>query len=298
MPLPTKGVIAALWTPIDRSGKLLSTELAAHVRFLRQHGIHGMMVLGSTGGFPLLSVNQRKEVLAVARSHAPDLPSMANISDTRPEVVADLGRFARALGYGSISLLPPWFYSYDQEDLAEFLVRGAEAAGLPVFLYNFPERTGNRLDLQTIASVANRVPVAGVKQSGSDFEYHRELVALGRQKKFVVLTGADTRLPEAMELGVTGVVSGLSNAVPDLLVKLYQAVVDKKLPTVTRLGRRLAEIAAGIARVKFPADVAAVMEARRLPVGYSKTIQSPASRKRYEAAVTRTRTRFERWKLA
>lgn len=298
MPLPTKGVIAALWTPIDRSGNLLSTELAAHVRFLRQHGIHGMMVLGSTGGFPLLSVEQRKEVLAVARSHAPDLPSMANISDTRPEVVADLGRFARALGYGSISLLPPWFYSYDQEDLAEFLVRGAEAAGLPVFLYNFPERTGNRLDLQTIASVANRVPVAGVKQSGSDFEYHRELVALGRQKKFVVLTGADTRLPEAMELGVTGVVSGLSNAVPDLLVKLYQAVVDKKLPTVTRLGRRMTEIAAGIARVKFPADVAAVMEARRLPVGYSKTIQSPPSRKRYEAAVTRTRIRFERWKLA
>ena len=98
MPLPTKGVIAALWTPIDRSGNLLSTELAAHVRFLRQHGIHGMMVLGSTGGFPLLSVEQRKEVLAVARSHAPDLPSMANISDTRPEVVADLGRFARALG--------------------------------------------------------------------------------------------------------------------------------------------------------------------------------------------------------
>ena len=53
------------------------------------------------------------------------------------------------------------------------------------------------------------VPVVALKQSGADFGYHRELAALGREKGFVLITGADTRIAEAFALGAGGVVSGL-----------------------------------------------------------------------------------------
>jgi 4-hydroxy-tetrahydrodipicolinate synthase len=222
---------------------------------------------------------------------------MMNISDIRPEVVADLGRFARHSGLAAVSLLPPSFYPMAQEDLVEFFVQGAEAAQLPLFVYNFPERTGNRVALDTIAAVADRVPVAGVKQSGAEFSYHSELVELGRQKGFVVLTGADTRLPEAIDLGVSGCVSGLSNAVPDLVV---QAFSDARsgVPAGAQVAHsRLRELALRIPQVQFPLDVAAVMEARGRAVGNPKRIVSAATQARYDRLVGELRALFREWKL-
>src|SRR5947208_1685974 len=93
-------------------------------------------------------------------------------------VVTYFGQFARASSADAVALLPPHFYPLAQADLVEFFVRAGEAADLPVFLYNFPERTGNRISLETIGSVADRVRLAGVNQSGGEFEYHRALVEL------------------------------------------------------------------------------------------------------------------------
>ena len=100
--------------------------------------------------------------------------------------------------------------------------------------------------------LAERVPLAGVKQSGADFEYHRALVRLGREKNFVVWTGSDTRIPEAMALGVSGCVSGLANAVPELVVEVFKGMQD-----VLQLGRHVpADV------VLAPAHVRALRRAR------------------------------------
>ena len=68
-------------------------------------------------------------------------------------------------------------------------------------LYNFPELTGKRIDLPTIAAFADRAPMIGIKQSGGEFAYHQDLIALGREKGFAVMSGSDTRLPEVFQAG-------------------------------------------------------------------------------------------------
>ena len=216
MSLPQEGVLVALWTPTDSSGRLDTAVVRANLQFLQRKGLAGLMLLGSTGEFLRLEVAERLRFLEVIRPLAEGWPAMVNVSDARPPAVVQLGQRVRELGFASISLLAPWFYPHSQPDLAEFFARSAEAIGLPVFLYNFPERTGHRIELATISAVADRVRVAGVKQSGAEFGYHRELTALGRARGFAVLTGGETRLAEAMGLGVSGCVSGLANAVPEL----------------------------------------------------------------------------------
>ena len=89
-------------------------------------------------------------------------------------------------------------------------------------LYNFPELAGKRIELPTIAAFAERAPMIAIKQSGGEFEYHHELIALGREKGFVVMSGADTRLPEVFELGAAGCTGGLVNIVPELMVHIYR----------------------------------------------------------------------------
>ena len=158
MSLPTAGILVALWTPTDAAGRVVESGLAANLAFLRGHGVHGLMVLGSTGEFVRLSLATRLEFIELVRRHAGDWPAMVNISDVQPAAVTVLGQRARELGFPSVAMLSPWFYPLAQADLAEFFIRQTTAVGLPLFLYNFPERTGNRIALETVAAVADRVP--------------------------------------------------------------------------------------------------------------------------------------------
>jgi 4-hydroxy-tetrahydrodipicolinate synthase len=279
------GLFPALWTPTDAAGQPLRAELTAQVEFLRNAGADGIMVLGSTGEFVHLELAARKTVLEWAIAAAGELPVIANCSDVDPRKVAILGRYARELGARAIALLPPWFFALAAADIIEFMVRSAEAAGLPLFLYNFPERTGHRLDLDTIAMICERVPLAGVKQSGAEFEYHKDLAHLARARGFVLVTGADTRVGEAFALGARGVVSGLANAVPEWVAAVVRAAQRGDAPASLLENRKLHAFAACLAGLEFPLDVAAAMRARGRLTGEFKQVISAPTRARFHEAV-------------
>jgi 4-hydroxy-tetrahydrodipicolinate synthase len=259
-----EGIFVALWTPTDGAGRLLSDELACNVRFLLEHGVHGLMPLGSTGEFLHLTPAQRKALLKKVVRLAGARPVIANISDIRPGVVAELGRFASEIGAAAVSVLPPYYYQVSQDDLVEFFVRAGAAAKLPLVLYNYPERTGNRIELSTIAAVADRVSMAAIKQSGADFNYHVALVKLGKEKGFSVFTGADTRLPDAMALGAIGCISGLANAVPDILGEVFAATRAKDEKALRAATQRMTKIGAAVGVIPFPLNMAAAMEMMNL----------------------------------
>lgn len=297
MSLTWEGVYCALWTPTDKNGLLLESALQDNIEFLKARGVRGLLVLGSTGEFLHLKPSRRKDLFERTAECAGALQLIMNISDIRPDVVQSLAKFAKRAGAGAVSVLPPYFYPVAQEDLAEFFVRAGEAAQLPLFIYNFPERTGNRIALETIADVADKVPVAGVKQSGGEFDYHLQLIELGRRKGFVVLTGADTRLPEAVAAGVSGCVSGLSNAVPELVVEAFNVARQKAVGDAQSAAGRMKDLGKKIGVVQFPLDVAACMEARGLAVGAPKQILSQSTSTSYSKLVEELRATFREWKL-
>jgi 4-hydroxy-tetrahydrodipicolinate synthase len=240
-----------------------------------------------------LELAVREEVLRRVGEWAAGWPVLANCSDIHPGRVARLGRVARETGAAAISLLPPWFFPYSDEDVVEHLVRGAEAAGLPLVLYNFPERTGHRLRLEMIEAVCDRVRVVGIKQSGSDFGYHRDLAALGQARGFTVITGADTRVREAYALGARGVVSGLSNAAPEWVVGTYRCTGTPALEAEVEMWEtNLRKLSAAVSGLTFPMDVSAAMIARGRPVGVEKAAWSKATRERHASAVEAAREVF------
>jgi len=295
---PSQGILAALWLPTDESGELLRPELAVNIAFLKRRGIHGILALGSTGEFSQFDLEQRKRVLATVAELAAPLPVIANVSDIRPRAVADLGRFSRQLGLPAIAIMTPGFYPSSQDDALAHFLHASEAAALPTYLYNFPELTGTRIDPDTVAAFAERAPMAGIKQSGGEFSYHRELVRLGREKGFPVFTGSDIRLPEAFALGVAGCIGGLVNIAPELMVHLYRVCRENAPGEVEPAFSRLRTIGKTIDRLNFPVNVAAGMEARGLPTGAPKSVVSARSRRIYEGIVAELRPQFAAWGLA
>ena len=292
-----QGILPALWSPTDTDGKVLGEELRNNVRFVIERGVHGLLALGSTGEFLQLDPGQWRRLLEITLETAGSLPVVVNISDIRPKIVAERAEFARNAGAAAVTVLPPYFFPVPQLDLVEFFVRAGEVAKLPLFLYNFPERTGNRIALETVAAVADRIELAGIKQSGAEFDYHKELISLGHEKGFVVVTGSDTRLEEAMNLGVAGCVSGLSNAVPELTVEIYNAVKQGDRARASIATQRMQSLGKLVERIEFPFNVSAIIEARGQSVGHPKTIVSTDTQSRYQTLVEEFRTLFREWNL-
>ena len=282
------GVFSAQWIPTDTDGRVDRASLAAHLDFERRAGIAGLLALGSTGEFPHFALDERREALATIAELAAPLPVIANVSDIRPRAAIDLGRHARTLGLAAIALMPPPFYPVSQADVLAYFLHVADAVELPVMLYNFPELAGKRIELDTVAAFADRAPMIAVKQSGGEFDYHRDLIALGGEKGFVVMSGADTRLPEAFALGAAGCIGGLVNVVPELMVRIDRVCREGESGDVTQAADAMRELGRILDRLTFPLNVAAALQARGFHPGAPKTVVSAESRARYEEIVAET----------
>ena len=284
--------------PTDARGRIERASLAAHLEFERRAGIGGVLALGSTGEFPYFTIEERIEALATVAELAAPLPVIVNISDVRPRVAIDLGHEAKRLGVPAVALMPPMFFPVSQADMLAYFLHVADAVGLPVMLYNFPELAGKRIDLDTITAFADRAPMIAVKQSGSEFDYHRDLIALGREKRFVVMSGADTRLPEAFALGAAGCIGGLVNVVPEVMVEIDRVCRQGEPGDVSTAAATMQELGRIIDQLTFPLNVAAGLEARGFDPGVPKCVVSAQSRERYEKVVRELTALFDRCGLA
>jgi 4-hydroxy-tetrahydrodipicolinate synthase len=296
-PFPREGILAALAIPSDARGRVLKKPLAAHLSWLREQGVHGVLALGSSGEFPRFSVDARKAALETIAELAAPLPVIANISDVRSQVVAELGRFARSLGLPGVGIMPPSFYPLSPADQLAFFLHAAEATQLPVMLYNFPELTGNRIAAETIAAFADRAPMAAIKQSGREFEYHRQLIEIGAEKDFSVFSGADTRLPEVFALGAHGCIGGLVNFVPEYMLSIHEHCRLGRAGEWETMAARMKEVGVIVDRLTFPLNVAAGVEARGFDPGEPKTVVSEESVAIYHGIVESLRDCFAVWGL-
>lgn len=294
---PRSGVLSALWVPMDSDGRVLRPALARHLAWLKTTGIHGVLALGSTGEFARMSLAQREETLAAIVELAAPLPVLANLSSIRLDEVIALGRAAERLGVAGATIMPPHFYPVSQADMLEFFLRAAEGVDLPFYLYNFPELTGNRIALDTVGTFAERANLVGLKQSGAEFDYHRELIALGREKGFAVFSGADTRLPEAFALGASGAIGGMVNIVPELMVAIYRHGREGAAGDVAQPAARMIEAGRILMQLQFPLNVACGIEARGFDPGAPKTVVSSESARIYRQIVSDFRLRFAEWGL-
>ena len=288
-----EGIYCALWTPTDAKGNILWQVFEKHLAFVLGTPVQGIMALGSTGEFVHLTLAQRKQILerVATECQARGRGLIANVSDIQIRNVIDLARHAKQAGATCISVLAPWYYALEQRDLAEFFIEVAFASEAPLALYNYPEVTGKKIELETIEKVAERANLVAVKQSGADFAYHKDLLKLGQQLGFLVMSGSDTRLEEILGLGCSGSVSGLANAIPEVLCEIYENF--RKGLTSPKQTALVAELSGQINRVLFPFNVKAAIAARGFETGAPKMPVSSETIATYEGVVSGVKALYQ-----
>lgn len=294
---PRCGIVAALWIPTDEDGGLRCDLLKRHLEWLKACGSHGVMALGSTGEFARMGLSERKAVIEAVAELASPLPVLANISSIRLDEAIDLGRTAVGCGVDGVAIMPPSFFPVSQADMLEFFLRVADAVDLPIYLYNYPEVTGNRIGPEVIEAFAQRAPMVGIKQSGGELAYHDTLIALGRKHGFSVFTAADPSLEMFLMKGADGCLGGLGNFVPELMREVYEACAAGAPGNARIASERLGRIGQAIAPLNLPYNVRAGMEARGFDPGAFKTIVAEETLTTYALVREELRGLFGEWEL-
>lgn len=255
------GVMAALVTPLREDGALDTDGLARLVETVAGGGADGISPAGSTGEGALLTREQRLTLTARVRQLAP--PGMPVIPGVPLVSIADGPAELEALaaaGATAALVAPPAYYPLSDGGVLRIYQDLADAAPLPLVLYNIPVFTKVRLSPAVVARLAEHPAIIGIKDSSRDMEYQQQLITATAEADFSVLTGTDTLLVASLALGAAGAIAASANLVPDLGSGIYHAFEAGDMTTAVRLQQRLARIVAACRRGYFPAGWKAALE--------------------------------------
>ena len=220
-PLSLHGVLPPTVTAFDSDESLDTNATAAHARFVVENGCHGVVALGTNGEFPLLTPEERRQVVTVVADEIDDVPVIAGVGAPSTRKTVAHAQHAQSVGADGVMVVTPYYYPLDDRGAVEHYRRVTEAVDLPVYVYHIPGRTGNALSLSAFDKIAALDGIAGVKDSSKDVPWLGQVI--DSNPELTVLAGSDSLLFAGLSVGCQGAISAVANVFPELVVDLYEA---------------------------------------------------------------------------
>ncbi len=217
-----EGIFPAVTTAFTAAEALCPDTMTRQFEAQIQAGVNGLVTCGSLGEASTLSLEEKLEVAALAvRVSAGRVPVLANVSETSTREALRYVTGARERGVNGLMLMPSVLYAADAREAMANVRTVAEAAQLPVMVYNNP--VSYRVDLQPehFLALADCPWLVAIKESSDDIRRLTDLRnALGR--RYQLFIGVDDLSFEALALGADGLLAGLCDAFPHETVALYR----------------------------------------------------------------------------
>ncbi|HEX3754014.1 MAG TPA: dihydrodipicolinate synthase family protein, partial [Rhizomicrobium sp.] len=221
-----QGIFPALTSSFDHQGNLYKAKVFHNIEKLNQVALSGYTVCGSTGETPLLSVDERIQLMEWVREAS--VEGKILIAGVGAESVHETVRVANRaaeIGYHAALALTPFYYRgqmHRPETQALFFRSVADRSKIPVLLYNIPQVTGYDLPVDTIAELSHHPNIVGMKDSSGNLEKLKQVVPAVKPG-FQVLSGAGVSFGDALHLGATGAILAIANALPYACVTIWEA---------------------------------------------------------------------------
>ena len=217
-----RGAATALITPLTETG----VDYEAFARLIDwqiEQGIDALVIAGTSGEGSTLSDEEHREVLKFAYEQiAGRVPAIAGTGSNDTAYAIDLSIYACAIGCDALLLVTPYYNKATQEGLYRYFTAVADATDKPCILYNVPSRTGCNLLPETVARLADHPRIVAIKEACGDISQIAKVAALCGDK-IDIYSGNDDQIVPIMSLGGIGVISVLSNVLPQKTVELCDA---------------------------------------------------------------------------
>jgi N-acetylneuraminate lyase len=229
------GLIAAPFTPMDESGNLKLSAVAPYYTFLKQNGVKGAFICGSTGEGVSLTHAERKavaEAWAACTKGNPDFKVMTLLGGTSITDCKDLALHAKSIGLYAVSFTAPFYFKPSSASvLAECCMEiAAVVPDMPFYYYHIPVLNGVYIPMyDLLRAVDDKIPnFAGVKYTHEDFMDFLSCLHF-KGGKYDMLWGRDENMLPALALGAKGAVGSTFNYAAPLYYDLISAYLENDL---------------------------------------------------------------------
>lgn len=221
-----RGSLVAIVTPMTLEGALDWPAWDRLLDFHMAEGSDGIVIAGTTGESPALSLEEIEELTrrAVARCKGKLTIAVGAGTHATASTVANTRVLSR-LGVDAVMLVTPYYNKPPQEGLYRHFMAAAEASEVPLILYNVPSRTAVDMLPATIARLAKHPRIAALKDASAALPRVRELLSVC-PPSFAILSGDDATAIDWVIEGARGVISVSANVAPRAMHEACMAALN------------------------------------------------------------------------
>lgn len=237
-----EGILVACTTPFNEDGNLNEKQFENEINYLIKAGVKGFFASGTYGEGPMMSPEEYKIYIE----------AFAEINNKRATIISQIGatnlaqtlqqlKYAESTGIDAVAAIPPFYYPHDDKALYDFYKVLSEATSLPIFIYNNPTRSGNKITPSLLSKLAKIPGILGMKDSSSDIkEFIKFKMAV--DKDFVLLVGDDDYTVCALLMGAQGAVIVLALLFPKIYVDMFNEFKKGNLEEAVKLQYKAMQI--------------------------------------------------------
>jgi len=243
---PFAGAFTALVTPFNEDGTHIDyAQLESNIRAQHEGGITGIVPCGTTGESPTLTESEHHSVIekAIEVGKPLELLVIAGAGSNNTAHAIELHRFAHQAGADASLQVNPYYNKPSQEGLYRHFAAIADSCDLPIVLYNIPGRTSVCLSPETIERLGRHPNIVAIKDATGGLDHAVETV---RRTDLTILSGDDPLTLPMAAIGGRGVISVLSNIVPDRVAALCRAFLAGDWETARAVHDDLHPLAKGL----------------------------------------------------
>jgi 4-hydroxy-tetrahydrodipicolinate synthase len=224
-----------LVTPFH-NGEIDFPALQALAHRIAQAGVSGLVVCGSTGEAAALSESEQLAALDAVLDAAPACQVVMGLAGNNLAAVLERMRKIQGRPVAGLLAPAPYYIRPSQAGLIDYFQALANAASVPLIVYNIPYRTGVAIEADTFKAIARHERIVALKDCGGDQMLSMTLIA---ETKLQLLAGEDHQLLSTLCLGGSGAILASAHLRPDLFVRLAQHVQDGELEEAREIFYRL-----------------------------------------------------------
>jgi 4-hydroxy-tetrahydrodipicolinate synthase len=225
--MKVEGSYTALVTPF-RDGTVDEDALKNLIEMQLKGGIDGLVPCGSTGEASTLSYEEHERVIELTVQCAGGkVPVIAGTGSNSTKETIELTEIAKKLGADMALLVAPYYIRPSQEGLYHHFKKVAEDVDLPLVLYNIPGRTGVNMLPDLVARLAQIPNIVAIKEAAGSVQQVADIFRLTKGE-FSILSGDDNMFLPMMSVGARGVISVVTNMLPQKMKDLGKAYMEEK----------------------------------------------------------------------
>jgi 4-hydroxy-tetrahydrodipicolinate synthase len=234
-----KGLFPAVTTKMFADGQIDLAATKSSIVRLVENGVSGVIVLPMLGENASLSLAEREMVIrAAVEVVGGRVPVLSGLAELTMETAKANARAYEGFGAQGLMVFPSLGYKTDPRETVAWYKGVASASSLPIMIYNNPIAYGVDVTPAILNELADTPGIVCVKEETGDIRRVTDIfIACG--ERFSVFCGVDDLIVESAALGVTGWVSGMTNAWPAECVQIFDLCAAEKFSQARELYRIL-----------------------------------------------------------